>query len=248
MADAAKIQRATAKRLFTMATNQMSKAIDNGSSKEAVTSRFQNVYKCWADVMEKHATYLAHQYPDDGDPSEEDAQYLESIESVYDDAEKTCESYLKSHATKTVINTTTEEHCKVTSDDPTPIANEEKRVFRACKYEEAILEAVIENLHIVTSDDRASMQTIKDAQNELKAQLERYRTAQRDYVMMLSEDDTVENETKAMKDLQLKCAQANIEAGKEIEMRTLINTETKAKTGAAIELKLERMKMPTFSG
>ena len=90
MADAAKIQRATAKRLFTMATNQMNKAIDNGSSKEAVTSRFQNVYKCWADVMEKQATYLTHQYPDDGDPSEEDAQYLESIESVYDDAEKTC--------------------------------------------------------------------------------------------------------------------------------------------------------------
>ena len=198
--------------------------------------------------MEKHATYLAHQYPDDGDPSEEEAQYLESAESMYDDAEKACESYLKSHSMKTISNPGTEEvTSQVMSDEQKSNLSEEKRALRACKYEEANLEAVIENLHIVTSDDRSSMQTIKDAQNDVKIQLDRYRTAQRD-VIVLSDDITVESETRTMKELQLKCAQANIEAGKEIDMRTLISTETKNKTGTAIELKLERMKMPTFNG
>ena len=233
MAEEAKVQRATAKRLLTMTSKQMKKGISNCLPKEAVQSRFQAVYKCWMDVMEKHATYLALKYPDDTEPSSADEEWLQPIESEYDNAESECENYLKSSV---------DDKCQSTD-----MAIEAKKALRACKYEESNLVAIIGNLRIVTDDEDAATQTIKDAQNDIKLQLDRYRNAQRDYVMLISDDAAVEAETKSMKGIQALCAEVNLEAGKVIQSRT-IKHETKRTTSSGVELKLERMKMPAFNG
>ena len=54
-----------------------------------------------------------------------------------------------------------------------------------------------------------------------------------------------EDQTASIKGLQFECAKAHIEAGRAIEERT----ETKVRSSRpSMDLKMERMKMPTFSG
>ena len=190
--------------------------------------------------MEKHATYLAHKYPDDQEPSEDDDKYIETLQECYNECEISCEAYLK----KVVPDCDETVEKKQTVPET---AIQETKVMRICKYEEANLTAVIENLHIVVADYRASMETILDAANEIKSQLEQYCNAQRDYIMCLTDEESVENEMKIMRSIQSKCAMASLEAGKEVEMRKLIKQETRALSGPAVELKLERMKMPAFN-
>ena len=184
--------------------------------------------------MEKHASYLAVQYPDDAEPEATDEEWLQSVESEYDAAEHEYEKYLKSNV-------------KIQSPS-TEMTADVKKALRACKYEESTLVANIDNLRIVTFDDSAATQTIKDAQNDIKTQLDRYRNAQRDYVMLLSDDSTVDDEMKSMKAIQTLCAEVNIEAGKAIESRTSVQEVKKSISSNGVELKLERMKMPVFSG
>ena len=42
-----------------------------------------------------HATYLAHKYPDDQEPSEDDDKYIETLQECYNECEISCEAYLK---------------------------------------------------------------------------------------------------------------------------------------------------------
>ena len=90
------------------------------------------------------------------------------------------------------------------------------------------------------------MQTVKDTQKELKSQFERYRNAHREYVLLLENDAIVEDELKIMHNIQQMYVEVNLEAGAKIEKEEIKNQETKSSTYT--DLKMERMKMPSFGG
>ena len=58
MADQLKLERTRAKRLFTMALNQLSKAIDVQKPIEIIQSKYETFKQRANDLQEKHASYL----------------------------------------------------------------------------------------------------------------------------------------------------------------------------------------------
>ena len=68
----AKTARTTAKRLFTIASNQLNTAITSKFETAIIHGRFKELKEAWAEVMAKQATYLAIKYPDDEDVEAED--------------------------------------------------------------------------------------------------------------------------------------------------------------------------------
>ena len=66
-ADDAKVQRTTAKRLFTMSYNQFKLSIDEKYEQSIVQGRFGDLKEAWGTVMSKNAIYLALKYPNDED-------------------------------------------------------------------------------------------------------------------------------------------------------------------------------------
>ena len=101
------------------------------------------------------------------------------------------------------------------------------------------MQTSISCVHDVVADPDSSRIVIADAQAEMKQQLERYRTIQRDYVAFLTDDKDMNEELKICQDLQSMCIKANISAGRAIERKT--EEPSKKMT----ELKIKRMKMPT---
>ena len=63
--DKAKTERTSAKRQLTMSINNLNAALKEERHSKVVEDRFESVKNQWANVMEKHATYLAHAYPDE---------------------------------------------------------------------------------------------------------------------------------------------------------------------------------------
>ena len=58
-------------------------------------------------------------------------------------------------------------------------------------FEENNLISIIEGLKTMYTKDEIVKQTAKEVQEEMKIQFERYQSAQREYVLLLDEDDAV---------------------------------------------------------
>jgi hypothetical protein len=101
-------------------------------------------------------------------------------------------------------------------------------------------------LKITVEDETASVQSIKNAQIDLKNQMDQYRSTQRELILILDSDEELQKHTTSMQKLQQECAKLNIVAGKAIESRTALSAGKVPQQG--IDLKMERMKMPIFSG
>ena len=204
MAEAAKIERATAKRLFTMAVKALNKAISDQQANEVVNERFATVQQRCKSVTEKHAYYLAYAYPDETSAvSESDEHWLDVTINEFDQVEQEYEKYVK---LVTQNNTSEDDNLR--------------KIHRLVKYEQATLQTSINCVHDVLADPDSSRIVIADAQAEMKQQLERYRTIQRDYVTLLSDDNDMNEELKICQNLQSLCIKANITVGTAIERKT----------------------------
>ena len=76
-ASTAKTEQSTAKRLFTMARNQLMRSISDGAPIGAVQNKLQLLNNRMEQVMDKHATYLAYSHLDESDPTEEEQKWLQ---------------------------------------------------------------------------------------------------------------------------------------------------------------------------
>ena len=73
----AKTDRTSAKRQLTMSINNLKAAINDNRHVKVIEDLFDSVKIQWSHVMEKHATYLAHAYPDEEEePDEAEKQWL----------------------------------------------------------------------------------------------------------------------------------------------------------------------------
>ena len=179
-ANAAKVEQATAKRLFTMAKNQYTKAMQKNLSHETIQSKFSTLNKRMEEVMEKHAIYLALSHPDDSDPTEDEQRWLQAIEDEFNESEQSFEEHMQK-------SSTSEKNVK--SD----VSLDRKKADRMCQYELAALDASIKNLRIAASNEDTSTNTITNAQAEIKVQFERYRSAQRSYVALIENDKDLQD-------------------------------------------------------
>jgi len=210
----------------------------DGASMGAVQSKFQSLNNRMEQVMDKHATYLAHSHADESDPTEEEQQWLQGIEDGFAEAERSFEAY--ANAQKTEIN-------KGTTDEVKTILTEVKKKTRLYRFEIDSVQAMMNALSITVDDDTSSVESIKDAQSELKNQMECFRLIQRELITILVDDTEVDRISEDMQTLHSKCAQINIAAGKAVSSRADTSREKKAQS-SGIDLKMERMKLPVFKG
>ena len=215
---AAKTEQATAKRLFTMANNQYSKSINNKASTAAIQNKFQALSTRMDEVMNKHAQYLALSHPDDSEPTQEETQWLQEIEERFVAAEQSYEQYNASLEPKTP-------KLELLSDKTS--STELKKKTRLCQFELDSLDAMMIGLKITVEDETASVQSIKDAQADLKNQMDQYQSTQRELILILDSDEELQKHTTSMQKLQQECAKLNIVAGKAIESRATLSAGKK---------------------
>ena len=224
MASEAKTQRGTAKRLFTMALKQFNKAITSNYDKAVVKGRFGEVKEAWGSVMSKNAIYLTLKYPDDEEVSHEDESWIDEAATTFNDAENVFMQY--------------EREGEVNNTDREGI----KKSCKLLEFERDQMEVAISNLETVSKHEDATIDSIKDAQNEVKNQLNKCKEAQRSHLQNYGEID--EKISVNLTKLQKVSVTVGIAADKVIQSKKVVH-EVSKKTA---ELKIERLKLPTFSG
>ena len=223
MAELGKQERTTAKRMLTMAQKRVTKAVEENLSVDIVQSRFNDVNQRWLTLLDKHEKYLHLEHPNGNIPSEEE-EWLDKVTEEYDAMELEVDKVMKTK----IVNV--EDKLK----DLTALKNTE-RIYR---FEESTLKILMSEMYVTLENEESTVQTIKEAQADLRNQHNRYKDSQRELVKFV---DTPMEET--IQQIQTDITKLSIAVGKSIEMRTEQN-----KTKVSDQLKLERMKMPTFNG
>ena len=167
MADQLKVERRTAKRLFTMAMNQLSKNIDMQKPIETIESKYETFKQRTNELLEKHATYLSVALEEDTEPTEAEVQWLEDIEMQVDLMESKFNQYVKANASTP--------QTEVISKQPTESSkiSELKMAAKACHYESTTLDAMFNSLRISIFCEEATVEIIKHAQSDVKAHMDR---------------------------------------------------------------------------
>ena len=234
MADAAKQERATAKGTFTRARSRVISAMGNNLSKDIVQSRFEMVKKQWNILVEKNENYLQLKYPNAETPDEEEIWY-NGVADAFEEAEIKYDEFLRK-TTEEVTNIESTHALKEAAD--AQAINEEQGKLRAERMFKFELQRF--NLQIAESNEmicnpKATLQTLSDFNTDLKKQLNRLRESQREVILCGGEVDSAEIESNYTK--------TSITIGSRIEELSNLS-KNKDKT----QLKLDRIKLPTFSG
>tara|TARA_B110001454_G_scaffold196478_1_gene199376 strand:- start:542 stop:6220 length:5679 start_codon:yes stop_codon:yes gene_type:complete len=259
----AKRGRTTSKRIMAMAISNFLKAIDKGKPNSSINNLFLKIEKKWEDVQETHAEYLAALLSDDeGDPPANEAEWISTCFEKYNEAEEAKARFDANNQPVSKNETGTHQasesdkerasELKATLSKPANTSNQLpniKKLKRAVKFERSTLVSCAQNLEAIAKDEDTSIDTIKEAQIELKSWQDQYMKSQKDLILITSDDEELEEEMKLSQQLQRLCIQANVEAGKIISKREKkSHNQSTEKKSSGLELKLERMKLPSFSG
>ena len=232
-ASQAKTNRSSAKRLLTISLKDLGAAIDENRNASVVTNKYDSVRQKWSNVMEKHATYLAHAYPDEtGDPESEDDEWIQACFVSFNEMERKYESFLKASIAQVEGQKT----------------GKSKKTANVLRFEKSSLETHINSLNAVVRDEDASESTITEARNKMREQKTSYQSKQREFVEMLSDDEGVDRQMNLMSQMESLYIEADLKAGKALQRFSKTARVAEADRKRGVELKLERMKLPTFSG
>ena len=225
MAAEAKIQRSTSKRLFTMAYKQFEKAIENKYDPSIVHGRFGEVKEKWGSVMSNDALYLALKYPDDEEVSEEDERWIDEIATKFNNAEHSLSQY-KGEAGEASHTDRDGMH----------------KSYKLLDFERSQMEVAISNLETVAAHEDATISAINNTHIEVREQLIKYKEAHRNHLQTFGDID--EKQAVMLTKMQRLCVTVGITAEKAMQLKKNYKEEHKRTT----ELKIERVKLPTFSG
>ena len=117
------------------------------------------------NYLKKHATYLSVALEEDTEPTEAEVQWLENVEMQVDLIESKFNQYVKANASTP--------QTEVISKQPTETSkiSELKMAAKACHYESTTLDAMFNSLRLSISSEEATVEIIKDAQSDVKAQI-----------------------------------------------------------------------------
>ena len=247
---AAKQKRSTSKRLFTMSTGAMSAAISRQESIPEVHHLFTIVDQRFTALQERYADYLSCLLSDDDETPETESQWIEGCTDAFIKAKMELQRYQES---ENVGNDKETPKLSVASTESTNIVvkDEVKRAKRAVKFERSTLQSRIQNLNSALLEASATASIIKDTQTDMKTQLEKYLSVQRELIVQLSDDEEADQEMLVTEKMQAMCVNASVKASKIIQEKTpqdVAVTTKQTYNRGGLELKLERMRLPHFSG
>ena len=94
--EAAKTSRAGSKRWFTRIRKSVHSAIDEGLKVEIVESRFQDLYKRYTTVQEKHEVYASYLTEESEGSETIDDQFITNVMEEFEETEKKRCAYISS--------------------------------------------------------------------------------------------------------------------------------------------------------
>ena len=234
-----KKQRSTAKSLFTRVKNGLQKTLRLKDEVEIIESRFAELAKRFGDLLEKHELYV-YELQNQGESVGEE-EYVDEIEKEFEELQRECCKYIKEKRGNYVKD---EPHTVQGSET---VAEEVQRAKQVRELEKANFMKEISSINDILKsrkDPEVIRNTVIEAKVDAKAQLERCKVAQANYVAALSEADVVNelqwvnNLQQFLKEISVSIAEFN---SKYSEVKDI---QGKVSTG----FKLERMPLPQFGG
>ena len=247
----AKQKRSTAKRLFTMSAGAMSAAISRQESITEIHQLFTIVDQRFTALQERYADYLSCLLSDDDETPEADSHWIEGATAAFMKAKMDFQAYKESKDVRDAQKETPKMTAVATECTKVVVKDEIKRAKRAVKFERSTLRSRIQNLDSALLEASATASVIHDTQTDMKMQLEKYLSVQRELIVQLSDDDEADQEMLVTEKMQAMCVDVSVKASKIIQEKTPKDTNLIPKPSSnqgGLELRLERMKLPHFSG
>ena len=164
---------------------------------EIIESRFAELTKRFGDVLEKHEQYV-YELEKENTTVEEDG-WVEEIVTGYDDLERECCRYIKEQRGK---EAKVESHSLGSSGEVLDFEKQRTKQVRELEKSNLMKEINMINDTLRSGKDPEIIRcTVLDAKIDLKAQLERCKTAQANHVAVLSESEVI-HELNWVNDLQ----------------------------------------------
>ena len=83
-----------------MAMHKLSRSIDSGALLKTVEDRYQSLGVRMEQAMEHHAKLLVICYPNDTEPTKEEAEWMEEVEEQYEEVEQSYTRYISTTTKK----------------------------------------------------------------------------------------------------------------------------------------------------
>jgi len=210
----AKTEQSTAKRLFTMAYNSFMKAINESASSSMTQNKFQALTSRMDQVMDKHATFLTLMHPDESDPTADEVSWLKELEDRYDEAAKALEASIAKQQEPAIVKADIDQ-AEVKTD-----VKEIKKTQRLYQFEVDSLVTMINAASTILEEQDSSLSSLSTSQSDLKIQVNRVHSIQRNLITQLEEDKEIGNLSADMQRLQNEFVKINISLDKAIKKRT----------------------------
>ena len=215
----AKQRRSTAKRLFSMSAGAMSAAISRQESITEVHQLFTIVDQRFTALQERYADYLSCLLSDDDETPEADSHWIEGCTAAFMKAKMDFQGYKESNDVRDAQKETPKMTAMATECTKVVVKDEIKRAKRAVKFERSMLRSRIQNLDSALLEASATVSVIHDTQTDMKMQLEKYLTVQRELIVQLSDDDEADQEMLVTEKMQAMCIDVSV---KDFDTKTII--------------------------
>ena len=199
----ARQHRTSAKGIFTRSLKAFRRAIETNKDVLLAGDRYKDLERCWQVLQEKHEAYAAVVEDTSENIIKEINECIEDLEDQYDGAEAKWYEYSREQK---------EEALRVQEKEIRFRQDEEKcdqihRIRRLRDLEEATFNIQAENIDKMLIQERrkevSSMGAISEAISKLELQLDRCKSTNKDYILVL-DDSMVTQDIAWVRELQTK--------------------------------------------
>ena len=242
----ARQHRTSAKGIFTRSLKAFRRAIETKKDVLLIGNKYKDLERSWQVLQEKHEAYAAVVDGTSENIIKEINECIEDLEDQYDGAE--AKWYEFSREKKEEALRMQEREIRLRQDEER--CDQILHIRRLRDLEEATFNIQAENIDKMLIQERgkevSSMGAISEAISKLELQLDRCKSTNKDYILVL-DDTKVTQEITWIKELQSKYDTLNYEGNTIGNKQSVISGiyENSNRDGG---MKLERMKMPHFNG
>ena len=242
--EGAKIQKTSAKSRFTRKLKEFLKAVDENKGLEIVNRTFEELNEAWSIVESKHDTYV--EFIKEEEQAKADA-WIGELQQNFGSA---MEKEIKYKQTKTAVDKKIEEEERQQEAARKEQENFQKMIEHALvkrKITESVLEQLIQDVQTMITGESVNT-ALEKAQNILDLAVADCKQANLKYLELLDKDkaDAEINWTRKIQSEYNKVT-SNIAVVMAKSNEKLLK-EKSTSQGKQLNVRLEKLKMPTFDG
>ena len=254
---AAKLDRSKSKGIYTRSIKRLARCLESETDIQLIDSRFQEVQENWRRVQDAHEAYVSLLESDDPDLVENEEKWIEEEEMKFDDIERKKFGYVLERQEQT--------NAKLEEQRREELEREERkkrenmtRVIQHNRHlrelERVAFDEEAKNVEIIIHEEskkeKPNQKVYEEALKDLKEQFDRCKRSNIELMSSLAQEDVGE-EITWMSEVQTNFNVLKRKLNDMLGQLSLATHEDKIlRTTSKFEsgLKLERMKLPFFTG